>query len=200
MSRLESLVHYLAIGPSPRDTVIFTLFYFIFTRSSAKVEALPYVSFTRSTQHLRQAPFLCSYPSSWFPKPKKLHHHRRLLKSTTLSLLPFYLRLRLAPNSVKYPVENSSKRDEEESNSLLICVPMAPAAISERVELARLCSSKDWSKAIRILDSLITQSSAIQDIWFVSHFSYIFLFKFLSESWSHRSSFFWLWLLNRVGH
>ncbi|KAI4327386.1 hypothetical protein L6164_019855 [Bauhinia variegata] len=40
---------------------------------------------------------------------------------------------------------------------------MAPA-ISERVELARLCSSKDWSKAIRILDSLVSQSGAIQDI------------------------------------
>ncbi|XP_054810683.1 suppressor of RPS4-RLD 1 isoform X2 [Prosopis cineraria] len=40
---------------------------------------------------------------------------------------------------------------------------MAPA-ISERVQLARLCSSKDWSKAIRILDSLISESSAVQDV------------------------------------
>ncbi|XVF59323.1 hypothetical protein PTKIN_Ptkin07bG0266600 [Pterospermum kingtungense] len=38
------------------------------------------------------------------------------------------------------------------------------SAISERVELAKLCSSSDWSKAIRVLDSLITQSCAIQDI------------------------------------
>ncbi|XP_027362066.1 suppressor of RPS4-RLD 1 isoform X2 [Abrus precatorius] len=40
---------------------------------------------------------------------------------------------------------------------------MAPAT-SQRAELARLCSSKDWSKAIRILDSLVSQSGAIQDI------------------------------------
>ncbi|MED6182934.1 Suppressor of RPS4-RLD 1 [Stylosanthes scabra] len=40
---------------------------------------------------------------------------------------------------------------------------MAPA-LSERVELARFCASKDWSKAIRILDSLISRSPAIQDI------------------------------------
>ncbi|XVE87035.1 hypothetical protein DITRI_Ditri18aG0083500 [Diplodiscus trichospermus] len=38
------------------------------------------------------------------------------------------------------------------------------SAISERVELAKLCSSRDWSKAIRLLDSLLTQSCAIQDI------------------------------------
>ncbi|KAK6237734.1 hypothetical protein QUC31_003203 [Theobroma cacao] len=38
------------------------------------------------------------------------------------------------------------------------------SAISERVELAKLCSSRDWSKAIRVLDSLLTQSCAIQDI------------------------------------
>ncbi|XWS45190.1 hypothetical protein CRYUN_Cryun15aG0115000 [Craigia yunnanensis] len=37
-------------------------------------------------------------------------------------------------------------------------------AISERVELAKLCSSRDWSKAIRVLDSLLAQSCAIQDI------------------------------------
>ncbi|KAG6729060.1 hypothetical protein I3842_01G007800 [Carya illinoinensis] len=37
-------------------------------------------------------------------------------------------------------------------------------AISERVELAKLCSSRDWSKAIRILDSILSQSCAIQDI------------------------------------
>ncbi|XP_015901639.2 suppressor of RPS4-RLD 1 [Ziziphus jujuba] len=38
------------------------------------------------------------------------------------------------------------------------------SAISERVELAKLCSSRDWSKAIRVLDSLLAQSFAIQDI------------------------------------
>ncbi|KAL8476980.1 hypothetical protein ACS0TY_029326 [Phlomoides rotata] len=40
---------------------------------------------------------------------------------------------------------------------------MAPA-VAERIELAKLCSSKDWSKAIRILDSLISKSCAIQDL------------------------------------
>ncbi|GAU26094.1 hypothetical protein TSUD_225560 [Trifolium subterraneum] len=40
---------------------------------------------------------------------------------------------------------------------------MAPVT-SQRAELAKLCSSKDWSKAIRILDSLVSQSDAIQDI------------------------------------
>ncbi|CAN1324635.1 Suppressor of RPS4-RLD 1 [Linum perenne] len=38
------------------------------------------------------------------------------------------------------------------------------SAISERVELAKLCSSRDWSKAIRVLDSLLSQSSSVQDI------------------------------------
>ncbi|KAE8672583.1 Suppressor of RPS4-RLD 1 [Hibiscus syriacus] len=38
------------------------------------------------------------------------------------------------------------------------------SAISERVELAKLCSSRDWSKAIRVLDSLLSQSCATQDI------------------------------------
>ncbi|XVF17569.1 hypothetical protein REPUB_Repub10bG0134700 [Reevesia pubescens] len=37
-------------------------------------------------------------------------------------------------------------------------------AISERVELAKLCRSRNWSKAIRVLDSLLNQSCAIQDI------------------------------------
>ncbi|KAK7328391.1 hypothetical protein VNO77_22496 [Canavalia gladiata] len=41
--------------------------------------------------------------------------------------------------------------------------PTIPAT-SQRAELARLCSSKDWSKAIRILDSLVSQFGAIQDI------------------------------------
>ncbi|KAJ4966868.1 hypothetical protein NE237_018717 [Protea cynaroides] len=39
------------------------------------------------------------------------------------------------------------------------------STVSVRVELAKLCSSRDWSKAIRILDSVISQSCAIQDIW-----------------------------------
>ncbi|XP_015578308.1 suppressor of RPS4-RLD 1 isoform X2 [Ricinus communis] len=38
------------------------------------------------------------------------------------------------------------------------------SAISERVELAKLCASRDWSKAIRVLDSLLSQSCTIQDI------------------------------------
>ncbi|XP_077214890.1 tetratricopeptide repeat (TPR)-like superfamily protein [Tasmannia lanceolata] len=38
------------------------------------------------------------------------------------------------------------------------------ASISDRQELAKLCSSRDWSKAIRVLDSLLSQSCAIQDI------------------------------------
>ncbi|XP_057493155.1 suppressor of RPS4-RLD 1 [Actinidia eriantha] len=38
------------------------------------------------------------------------------------------------------------------------------SAISERIELAKLCRSRDWSKAIRVLDSLLSQSCAIQDI------------------------------------
>ncbi|WCJ31344.1 Tetratricopeptide repeat (TPR)-like superfamily protein [Euphorbia peplus] len=38
------------------------------------------------------------------------------------------------------------------------------AAISERVELAKLCGCRDWSKAIRVLDSLLAQSCTIQDI------------------------------------
>ncbi|KAK4393437.1 Suppressor of RPS4-RLD 1 [Sesamum angolense] len=40
---------------------------------------------------------------------------------------------------------------------------MAPA-VTERMELAKLCSSKDWSKAIRVLDSLLSKSCAIQDL------------------------------------
>nr|XP_043631508.1 suppressor of RPS4-RLD 1 [Erigeron canadensis] len=36
--------------------------------------------------------------------------------------------------------------------------------VSQRAELAKLCSSRDWSKAIRILDSLLSQSCVIQDI------------------------------------
>lgn len=35
---------------------------------------------------------------------------------------------------------------------------------SERVELAKLCSSKNWSKAIRILDSLLARSPSVQDL------------------------------------
>ncbi|XP_060193815.1 suppressor of RPS4-RLD 1 [Lycium barbarum] len=36
--------------------------------------------------------------------------------------------------------------------------------VTERIELAKLCSSKEWSKAIRILDSLLSQTCVIQDI------------------------------------
>ncbi|XP_074308821.1 suppressor of RPS4-RLD 1 [Silene latifolia] len=35
---------------------------------------------------------------------------------------------------------------------------------TERAELAKLCCSRNWSKAIRILDSLILRSSSIQDL------------------------------------
>ncbi|GER30947.1 tetratricopeptide repeat protein [Striga asiatica] len=38
------------------------------------------------------------------------------------------------------------------------------SAVAERIELAKLCSSKDWSKAIRVLDSLLSQSCDIQDL------------------------------------
>ncbi|KAH6838164.1 Tetratricopeptide repeat superfamily protein [Perilla frutescens var. hirtella] len=38
------------------------------------------------------------------------------------------------------------------------------SAMAERIELAKLCSSKDWSKAIRVLDSLLSQFCAIQDL------------------------------------
>uniref|UniRef100_A0A1D1YH34 Tetratricopeptide repeat protein 13 n=2 Tax=Anthurium amnicola TaxID=1678845 RepID=A0A1D1YH34_9ARAE len=38
------------------------------------------------------------------------------------------------------------------------------ASGNERAELAKLCSSKDWSKAIRILDNLLAQSRSVQDI------------------------------------
>ncbi|XP_060970422.1 suppressor of RPS4-RLD 1 isoform X2 [Cannabis sativa] len=38
------------------------------------------------------------------------------------------------------------------------------SAMSERMELAKLCTSRDWSKAIRLLDSLLSQSCAIQDL------------------------------------
>ncbi|KNA07537.1 hypothetical protein SOVF_170840, partial [Spinacia oleracea] len=35
---------------------------------------------------------------------------------------------------------------------------------SERVEIAKLCSSRNWSKAIRIFDSLLARSSTVQDL------------------------------------
>ncbi|XP_038970384.1 suppressor of RPS4-RLD 1-like [Phoenix dactylifera] len=38
------------------------------------------------------------------------------------------------------------------------------ASASERLELAKLCSTRNWSKAIRVLDSLLVQSSSVQDI------------------------------------
>ncbi|KAL5993850.1 hypothetical protein ACLOJK_038207 [Asimina triloba] len=40
------------------------------------------------------------------------------------------------------------------------------SSTAERQELAKLCSSRDWSKAIRILDSLLSDSCSIQDIWY----------------------------------
>ncbi|XP_051126901.1 suppressor of RPS4-RLD 1 [Andrographis paniculata] len=38
------------------------------------------------------------------------------------------------------------------------------SGVAERIQLAKLCSSKDWSKAIRVLDSLLSQSWSIQDL------------------------------------
>nr|GLL26427.1 suppressor of RPS4-RLD 1 [Ipomoea trifida] len=38
------------------------------------------------------------------------------------------------------------------------------STMAERTELAKLCRSKDWSKAIRVLDSLLSKSCLIQDI------------------------------------
>ncbi|URE00097.1 Tetratricopeptide repeat protein [Musa troglodytarum] len=40
---------------------------------------------------------------------------------------------------------------------------MAPAA-NDRLELAKLCSGRNWSKAIRVLDSILAESSSVQDI------------------------------------
>ncbi|KAL3646360.1 hypothetical protein CASFOL_011540 [Castilleja foliolosa] len=39
------------------------------------------------------------------------------------------------------------------------------SAVAERIELAKLCRSKDWSKAIRVLDKLLSQSFTIQDLY-----------------------------------
>ncbi|KAF5191664.1 Suppressor of rps4-rld [Thalictrum thalictroides] len=41
---------------------------------------------------------------------------------------------------------------------------MESSNISERAELVKLCSSRSWSKAIRILDSLLSRSFITQDI------------------------------------
>lgn len=38
------------------------------------------------------------------------------------------------------------------------------STVTQRAELAKLCTSRDWSKAIRVLDSLLSQSCVIQDI------------------------------------
>ena len=56
---------------------------------------------------------------------------------------------------------------EKASVSLASRNPSMASRISERVELAKLCSSKNWSKAIRILDSLLARSPSVQDLWFV---------------------------------
>ncbi|KAL9273423.1 Suppressor of RPS4-RLD 1-like protein [Drosera capensis] len=40
----------------------------------------------------------------------------------------------------------------------------AAAAVSDRAELARLCCSGNWSKAIRVLHSLISTSCTVQDL------------------------------------
>ncbi|KAL8193688.1 hypothetical protein R6Q57_026380 [Mikania cordata] len=36
--------------------------------------------------------------------------------------------------------------------------------VTQRAQLAKFCTSRDWSKAIRVLDSLLSQSCVIQDI------------------------------------
>ncbi|KAF9619660.1 hypothetical protein IFM89_007981 [Coptis chinensis] len=41
---------------------------------------------------------------------------------------------------------------------------MESSFVSERIELAKLCSSRNWSKAIRVLDSLLSRCSITQDI------------------------------------
>lgn len=55
--------------------------------------------------------------------------------------------------------------------------------VTDRIELAKLCSSKEWSKAIRILDSLLAQTCVIQDIWSVTFFTVpsfsLFVYRFL---------------------
>ncbi|KAG9440274.1 hypothetical protein H6P81_020439 [Aristolochia fimbriata] len=38
------------------------------------------------------------------------------------------------------------------------------STVPDRQDLARLCASRDWSKAIRILDSLLSRSCSVQDI------------------------------------
>ncbi|XP_071739581.1 suppressor of RPS4-RLD 1 [Rutidosis leptorrhynchoides] len=38
------------------------------------------------------------------------------------------------------------------------------STVTQRAELAKFCTSRDWSKAIRVLDSILSQSCVIQDI------------------------------------
>jgi hypothetical protein len=46
---------------------------------------------------------------------------------------------------------------------------LAAAMGSDRAELARLCSARNWSKAIRLLDSILARSpSSIHDLWYVA--------------------------------
>ncbi|PKA57439.1 TPR repeat-containing thioredoxin TDX [Apostasia shenzhenica] len=42
------------------------------------------------------------------------------------------------------------------------------ASAGERLELAKLCSSRNWSKAIRVLDTLLSRSFCVQDLWYPS--------------------------------
>ncbi|XP_042064943.1 suppressor of RPS4-RLD 1-like [Salvia splendens] len=75
----------------------------------------------------------------------------------------------LSPSPLFPPFYAHSRRPKHKQTtsvdplSPVISPPMAPA-VADRIELAKLCSSKDWSKAIRILDSLLAQSCAIQDL------------------------------------
>jgi hypothetical protein len=53
------------------------------------------------------------------------------------------------------------------SHPPLLAGPPATAMGSDRADLARLCSCRNWSKAIRLLDSILAQSpSSVHDLWY----------------------------------
>ncbi|ERN03693.1 hypothetical protein AMTR_s00144p00107300 [Amborella trichopoda] len=49
------------------------------------------------------------------------------------------------------------------------------SSIAERKALANACKSEEWSKAIRILDSIISKSFSAQDLWYILFSSYFLL-------------------------
>ncbi|OVA17058.1 Resolvase [Macleaya cordata] len=61
--------------------------------------------------------------------------------------------------------ENRVKKQNPNDQVLILRAKMGVSTISERLELAKFCSSRDWSKAIRVLDSLLSRSCVIQDLW-----------------------------------